>query len=1641
MKVTWYKKLAGAPEIVEVEAGKTLKEQFPDIDFSYCAILINGKVTDENAVLNEGDTVLIRQSPSGGVAAIVTIIVIAVVAVAVGIVGGIMALKKRQAAQKNTEELEKLKKEQNSDADNRPFLRGASNTLLTGKNNPYICGRCLFAPYLPQNHFYTISGTDGANQFTYMLFDLGFNKQVLHSIITEDVPIKTFSDTEPQQGVYDLDEGIFAQDGKCEIVQDGSGFTELTQLNKKIVSAACDDEIVKDSVVEEGDGEYLTYTLDANAKDVEIVITFPYGLHAYDANNTLISTQLDVTPMYSLDGGENWIEFLFDQNGTLSNHFQCTALKEILFSAKKTFTLADYETLKQNEKEQILIRVRSNGNTDSSYIKNDCYVKFYQSVCFDPEKSSTPAGVLDDEGEAGLVDCQPVESRELAFCTLLGIKLKATKINESKLKKVNVITSGIARIWNGTEWSETKSATRNPAAWVLEMLTSDVHPASKFSDSEIDLDLFGAAYEACETAGYKFDYAITTSAKKSDTINFIMDDIGGALFQSPLTGLWGIALDAPQEQAIAVYNSNNIVDISVKKTFNRRSDGLRVKYVNSANDLYKEDTYLVMKEVGGQPLPLTADSIIKDVNVTGITTHEHVVKYARRLMAIEELRPKTVSIDVGNEGIFYTPYSKILLQDECLKIGLAFGIVQGCIYSSGTLTKIITDCMVTFEPETNYGIIVNCYDDNSVAPRSIKVTGTGTTNELTLLTLITTEDELKPQPGCNFSFGELDENGQFTRITSPYLINTISRGEKGFKLEVVDYNPAIYESGTIPPYRSNITQKPPVRQAEIPPDYVTSAQLKDMINDLVNGESPMPPPTMPLNVSGLAGRDSIALSCSHIGAGLENDLAGTEYEIIKPDTSRVTVRTTGLTGEYVFDRSTDGYPEYSALTQWTVRARFINAYNKASVWTEPVAVTVSGYGTWQVSPPVITKRESNRAITLYFEQPPRADNRIRYGTIRHKVQIRRISSPQDTDFFKPATGLDPQASESNYKDGEGFVVAAESFSQTLPLIGQNLEEPIPQDTTYQYSVIAYNEANEAAEAQLINAIAHATSIRDIVENAIGSAQIKQDAVTADKIYVRMLSAIQENLGYITGGVFEGTENNRWALSTITLEDGSTRYEGAMRVGGDDEYFEVIPYNIVNGQPQNYHVKFKAGDFEISAQASNINGTLYVIESANALDRTAITPQGTFYQHRESPADEWVNIGYSHTNGFMSSQFFSEKSVYFTNQTMAQRRAAGFDVGAAMPSANALVYHFDTDYLNQHQTNGLVIEDAPDGEHLLVGASDTSADIDFTPAILTIAPYATVGKSLYGQCSVSGNFGHATDAFSVDFWEQYIFAENQVLFDVGTPNERVRLAMANTECFLFGIFEDENVPMFEEMRMSRLFYLLEYSYSLVMFEAAAGEVDMFEAGAGEIDMFNNIIPAETYNANFKYYTLTIQDDTEVFELASFKEGQYIAHLPSGVYVKTCEMNTPRPAYKELQHIVNNVVVEAVTFEALGLSFNPNTWVHFGIFGDTIKLRVCINFIYYDFSRSEFNGALTILMNQNKTSVIIDELLIDTTAAIAHADFRERTQKRIPFGTLAEDENWFILTAANPQKIQTNLFEAPQFTAAVEAILQAHNLIGE
>lgn len=823
MKATLYKELSNKQTPLELQAGLTVQEALPCFDLDNAIIVINGRIENYNYILQEKDRVTIRLTPSGTVALIVTAVVLAVVAVGVGIAGGIYAYKAREAAEKAKAELEKMKKLSNKpDIDNRPFLRGASNTLATGNNQPYIIGRHFFTPYLLCSPFYELAGTDGVDQYIYTVLECGFNKQVLKKIAIDDIIIKTFTETTPQEGGYNLDSGIFAEGGSIEIAQDGELLSEIPALNYKVDSKTCNDQIPLDSDVAKGTKEYLTYTLNQYAKNVDIAITFPYGLYAMNNNGDKIETQVTITPQYSLNGGYSWVDFTFNNNGEQTNLFKrVISTKELRYTAHTEFSASDYKTLKENNQAAIYIRVRSDGNTDSR-IKNDCYCLFYQSKCFDPGKST----------DTELVPCKVIEDRERAFCTILGLKLKASKINEEKLKKINVVTQGIARTWNGTKWSEVKTETRNPAAWALEIETSDSHPASRYKDSELDLESFGEFYDYCEDKGFKFDWVITQNTKKDATLNHIMEAAGACIY-TDIFGRRAIAIDRPQENALAVYNPQNIISIQNKKTFGRRTDGLRIKYVNSKDDLYQEDTYLLMREVNGEPLELTPDSIIKDVNITGITTFEHIVKYARRLMAIEALRPKATIIEVGHEGVFYTPYSKILIQDDSLKIGIGKGYaIKAVKWRSGLLKKIYTNEPLKLDPMKTYGVIVNCFTESGAQPVAIKVEGDGSTNELTVLTKIKASADAKPDTGCLFSFGEIDIDGEFSKISTPYIISQIKRSDKGFSLELVNYTEAIYDSGKIPDYKSNITQKAATTQKPIPQDTITNDDLAKAIAEI-----------------------------------------------------------------------------------------------------------------------------------------------------------------------------------------------------------------------------------------------------------------------------------------------------------------------------------------------------------------------------------------------------------------------------------------------------------------------------------------------------------------------------------------------------------------------------------------------------------------------------------------------------------------------------------------------------------------------------------------------------------------------------------------------------------------------------------------
>lgn len=834
MKANLIKTLKNTAELVDIEAGRSARANFPGVDFENAVLIINGKVSKPDTIIQDGDVVTLRQIP-GDLTETPWWVATFFIPFGFIIQPAEIAYKARQQADEAERELEKIKKLTNSASiDNSPFLRGASNTIATGKSQPYFCGRNFLTPYLFSQPFYKVSGTDGETQEVYNILECGFKGIVLNKLGIGDTVIKTFSDSTPQNGVFSINEGIFAN-GQFEIKQNGELFSTLTELNRKIVSNVINREIAKDFEVTAGTKEHIIITLDPNAKDVDLCINFPYGLYTYDENNDRITAEVTIIPEYSLDGGSTWAPFTFNQNGTQLNVFKRNEIKSMRFIAHHEFTLADYQALVTNNQTYVLIRLRSNAPDDQK-TRADCYLYYYQSHVFDPLKSSTPAGVIDDGGTAGLVDCLNVEDKERAYSCIAGFKLTATTNNEKKLTQINIIATSTARTWDGSAWSETKAPTRNPAAIALEIYTSDIHPASRYADEEIDLDAFGALYEFCENNDIYFDDLITQAQKKDAEIQRIAD-VCGCAFYKDIYGRISVAIDQAQENAIAVYNPQNIISLTNKKTFARRIDALRIKYIDSTNDTYKQNTYTVTRLENGQPVTIDENSIIKEIEVKGITRQSQIVKYARRLMAIDELRPLTTTLKIGAEGVYFTPYAKISIQDPSINRDAQDAVVASVTYKSGLLKKITLKNPVTFtDPLKLYGVVINTVNANGAVPIALKVNGTGTTRELEVITKYRASET--HQPGANnvVSFGELDENGEFTKITHEYIITRIARTDGGFNLDLQEYNEAIYDAGLIPAYKPLVNNTPKPAAGEIPSNSVTHEEL-DKVVTAVNSDA------------------------------------------------------------------------------------------------------------------------------------------------------------------------------------------------------------------------------------------------------------------------------------------------------------------------------------------------------------------------------------------------------------------------------------------------------------------------------------------------------------------------------------------------------------------------------------------------------------------------------------------------------------------------------------------------------------------------------------------------------------------------------------------------------------------------------------
>lgn len=791
MIVSFCEGLSDRIKTKELKEGR-VKDLFSQLGIDKGVALVNGVIADENTIVKGDDVVFIRQTPLGASA----------VAIVAGITLLVGAAVTGYQVYKMRKQMEKYKDALSSSSDtvtNLPYIKGANNVRALDRSIPYIIGGGRIAPYVLSDGYLSLVGS--LNMSRSVSYLVGYNDLVIRQAIANGIPLINFTGDTPQEGYYSiLSPG--ATDGGKNVY--GFWNMYLLQSGIKNFPYTHDNPITKTYKIDEPGDQLLRadninykdlyYTLSEGAIACDINFLFR-GLIKYASDGTKKSHSVVIRAYYSIDGGDTYKLFPTVSGNDIINNTPYTTKATYSFRKKKRLALPFY----YNREEPTIIKItcESPEYTGGAGALEDVYVESLVTTIANADETRT---------KKNYAYLSPIDSDVSEKCTIASLDITTgTTAAEEAFSSFHLIVDGVAKTWNGTAWSSTKTPTRNPASWLLEVLTTDIHTQSKIEESEIDLDSFGELYEYCETEDLEVSKIMLDGEPKENVIQMLCDLCYSTLYKNA-DGKISVATDKPKANAIAIINTQNCFSFSNKKDMSRRIDGLRVSYTNEDSE-YEQDTYEVMRP----GVTKDANSRIRQITADGITRHAQIVKYARRLMAVESLRPKITTVEVGNEGTYYIPFAKVLVQHPSLKNGLGSAEIKNVIVSGDYIIGLDLYEPIQYEAADpdGFGVVIQAVDDDYCSPLAKAYTaGEGYVTEITFVDPILATADIIPHAGDILSYGYLNA-GEFDTITSEMMITNLEQTDRGYRVELVDYNEAVYETGTIPEYTPNITSKIP----------------------------------------------------------------------------------------------------------------------------------------------------------------------------------------------------------------------------------------------------------------------------------------------------------------------------------------------------------------------------------------------------------------------------------------------------------------------------------------------------------------------------------------------------------------------------------------------------------------------------------------------------------------------------------------------------------------------------------------------------------------------------------------------------------------------------------------------------------------
>lgn len=834
--------------------------------------------------------------------------------------------------------------------------------------------------------------------------------------------------------------------------------------------------VLKHQTEDEQDGSVIR-TTPAKTTKINVDVFFYNGLGKYNDEGKVVSTSVELKAEYKKSTDPDSAYQLLGYFSEGSNTISGSELKTKRYAITKDNLTADSYTVK-------ISRVTED-STDTKII-DTVYVGSIRAANNDT----------------------PVRSARCQQVTLIGLKIKASEKLNNIVEQLNFVAQSKMPVYNSQSHQWANALTSNPASAAMYAMQGEV-AQQRLSNSDIDLDSFAALYSWCANHDYECNAYITDDMTINDLLSSIASTCRAEILR--MNGKITVIQDIAKDSFVQLFTPRNSHDYKETMALADIPDVLKMGIVDKTNG-YAENEVPVYNTPSGNPVPGVEPQTSQSVPLWGVTDSVQARKLAMYNYAVSKHRFTVVKFSCDFEYLMCRKGDWIKYAGDIALAGLKQGRIEAV---DGQ--KLILDEQVTMESGKTYAVRIRKSDGTATLCNVQTVIGTS--NEITILGQVPSGIE-----GCLFAFGITGNE------TIDLIVTDIQCGENlSADLTCVEYAPEIFgvddpgfvlpdfinklsdvdsvvDPGDVDGWRTFATYNDSDSQPATPTGGGTSGSwhLQQTENtkwistktaaSIYEGEWSAPMPTgkkvmdvlvpegeigNPDVVSGLtavANQNEIVINWDPLGNGLKNTIKRYYVEIKKGNNDwQLFTFTTTNTARYVFDRTSDGYPEYTAFNNWKFRVKAENIYGKVSdEWAVEENIDTNDYGTWIIPELTVNTEVLDRTVVLTAVY---ANNgKTVYGNIQTLLKIKRLGNSEtvdtnrsynnilciqpDSDFHTPefyknvlrttaADSLAPDGNtEFNYmgytKENDQWIPEndyyesnANKITHTLPLIGQN----------------------------------------------------------------------------------------------------------------------------------------------------------------------------------------------------------------------------------------------------------------------------------------------------------------------------------------------------------------------------------------------------------------------------------------------------------------------------------------------------------------------------------------------------------------------------------------------------------------------------